>query len=90
MVKFCSIEASRVAYSLAVENVFTTHDRVHGRRVFECQEGKPARPAVLVPQDSAILDLTKLREVFPQSFVGRVPTETSDEHFAVICCIPVP
>ena len=50
----------RDAYGLAVENMLSTHDGVHGRRFLEGQECESSRSSVLIPQNGTVLYFTKL------------------------------
>ena len=43
------------------------HDSIDERRVFEGQEGKASRPIVLVTENRAVLNLTKLCEILPET-----------------------
>lgn len=52
--------AAQTTHRFAVEDVFADHDRVDGARFPEGEEREPPGTTVLVPQDGAVLDFTKL------------------------------
>ncbi len=56
----------QITYNFAVQEVFADHHRIHGRRVFERQEGETPRTTSGVAHDGAGFHLAELRKVLSE------------------------
>ena len=70
--RFCGRAGRRegLPHDLSIQEMLPDHDRIHRRRVVECEECEAPRAAGGVAHDGACVDLAKLGEVLSQRVYG--------------------